>query len=97
MHRRQTLTRIAGIALTGAALAVAPAAPAAASGPVGGCPVPYQLVAIADLPGFVQPSAEAQDQKGNGDGYLCLMPFPGNAANAIGAPYNSIDNHVVGS
>ncbi len=95
MHRR-TLTRIASIALTGAALAAVPAAPAAAHGPVGGCPAPYELFAIADAPSFIQPAMTAQDQKGNGDGYLCLMPFPGNAANAIGAPYNSIDDHVVG-
>jgi hypothetical protein len=95
MHAR-TFTRIAGIALAGAALAGVPAT-ATAHGPVGGCPAPYELFAIAEAPSFIQPLLIAQDQKGNGDGYLCRMPFPGNAATAIGAPYNTIDNHDVAS
>ncbi len=95
MHRR-TLTQFAAIAVTGAALpGILPIA-AQAHGPVGGCPPPYELFAIADAPPFIQPSLTAQDQKGNGDGYLCRMPFPGNAANATGAPYNGIDNHDKG-
>jgi hypothetical protein len=96
MHRRR-LTKLAGIAITGAALAGIPATTAQAHGPVGGCPPPYELSAIADAPPFIQPSLTAQDQKGNGDGYLCRMPFPGHAATAIGAPYNVIDNHDVGA
>lgn len=70
------------------------AVPASADGPAGGCPTPYTRVAISDLPPFAQPAAIALDQKGNGDGYLCVMPFPGNAANAIGEPVNAIDNRV---
>lgn len=79
--------------IAAAFLAVA-AAPAGADGPAGGCPTPYTLVAISDLPPFVQPAAIALDQKGNGDGYLCVMPFRGNAGNAIGEPVNAIDNRV---
>jgi hypothetical protein len=74
-------------------LAVA-APPAGADGPAGGCSTPYTLVAISSLPPVAQPGAIATDQKGNNDGYVCVMPFPGNAANAIGEPVNGIDNRV---
>lgn len=74
-------------------LAVA-AVPAGADGPAGGCPVPYTLIAISDLPPVAQPGAIAIDQRGNDDGYVCVMPFSGDAANAIGAPVNGIDNRV---
>jgi hypothetical protein len=89
-------TGITAIALTAGALAGIPAS-AAATGPVGGCPAPYELSAITNAPPFIQPSLTALDQKGNGDGYVCRMPFPGNSASATGEPYNVIDNHVVGS
>jgi hypothetical protein len=95
MHTR-ILTRIAGIALAGAVVAGIPAT-ATANGPVGGCPAPYELFAISDAPSFIQPDLIALDQKGNGDGYLCRMPLPGNAASATGEPYNVIDNHDLGS
>jgi hypothetical protein len=98
------------------------ATPASADGPAGGCPAPYTLTAISALPPVGQPGATAIDQRGNDDGYVCLMPFAGNAANAprtctgstwatrlctrnsagtsdlctnaIGAPFNAIDNRV---
>jgi hypothetical protein len=91
----RTFTRMTTIALTGAALAVIPSS-ATGAGPVGGCPAPYELSAITDAPPAVQPALTALDQKGNGDGYLCRLPFPGNSASVIGQPYNVIDNHAVG-
>jgi hypothetical protein len=82
-----------GPLIAAAVLALA-AAPAGADGPAGGCPVPYTLTAISDLPPVAQPGSTALDQRGNDDGYICVMPFPGNAANAIGEPVNGIDNRV---
>jgi hypothetical protein len=88
-HMHKTLAPL----IAAGVLALA-AAPASADGPAGGCPAPYTLTAISDLPPVGQPGAITIDQRGNHDGYVCLMPFPGNAANAIGAPFNAIDNRV---
>jgi hypothetical protein len=70
------------------------AAPASADGPAGGCPVPYTLTAISSIPPVGQPGAIAVDRRGNNDSYVCVMPYPGNAADAIGKPVNGIDNRV---
>lgn len=80
--------------LVAVAFLAATAAPASADGPAGGCPVPYTLKAISDIPPAGQPGSIALDQRGNNDGYPCVLPFPGNAAEAIGAPVNGIDNRV---
>jgi hypothetical protein len=92
--KQEALMRKALVPVVATAFLAVAAVPSRADGPAGSCPVPYNLVAISDLPSFVQPAAIALDQKGNGDGYLCVMPFPGNAANAIGEPVNAIDNRV---
>ena len=79
-------------ALIATAFLVLSAVPASADGPAGGCPVGYTLTAISDTPAEGQAGAIALDQRGNGDGYVCLMPFhnPDHPA----APFNGIDNRV---
>jgi hypothetical protein len=78
--------------LAAAALLALGAAPASADGPAGGCPVGYTLTAISDIPPQGQAGAIAIDQRGNNDGYVCLMPFPN--PNHPGQPFNGIDNRV---
>lgn len=78
------LIAIAFLALT--------AVPATADGPAGGCPSPYTLTAISDIPPAGQAGAIAIDQRGNNDGYVCVMPFPN--PSHPGAPFNGIDNRV---
>jgi hypothetical protein len=85
-----TRLRVAATAATLAAAGIA-ASSASAHGPIGSCPGPYELFAIADAPAFAQPGLTAIDQQGNGDGYVCRYdngnPKPG---------FNFIDNHDVG-
>ena len=73
------------------AFLVAAAAPASAAGPAGGCPASYTLTVISDLPAPAQPGATAIDQRGNDDGYICLLAF---RRPVLGNPYNAIDNRV---
>lgn len=84
-----------GVALA-VALALGPfalaTAPANAEGPAGECPPTYTLVAITSIPSPGQPGAYALDQRGNNDGYVCLMAYPN--PDHPGAPYNGIDNKV---
>jgi hypothetical protein len=68
------------------------AAPASAGSPAGGCPVPYFLTSVSDIPAAGQAGATALDQRGNGDGYVCLLPFTN--PEHPGAPFNGIDNRV---
>jgi hypothetical protein len=68
------------------------AAPASASSPAGGCPAPYFLTPISDIPAEGEPGAIAIDEKGNGNGYVCLLPFTN--PEHPGAPFNGIDNRV---
>ena len=99
MRTRFSFARIATAAVAGTGLATvgmtAIAGAAAASGPpVGGCSAPYQLFAISSAPPDVQPALVKIDR--NGDGYICVKPYPGNAGNTHRAPYNGIDNTDMG-
>lgn len=72
-------------------LAIA-AVPASADAPAGVCPVGYTLTAISDIPPVGQAGAIAIDQRGNDDGYVCLMAFAN--PDHPGQPFNAIDNRV---
>lgn len=92
MNRTKIPQHVAlALALAAAPVAVI-AAPAHAAAPAGGCPTPYALWAISDIPAPGQPGAVTLDQQGNNDGYVCLMPYPN--PDHPGAPYNGIDNRV---
>ena len=79
--------------LAAGAILVGAAAPAAAdTPPAGGCPTGWTLTAIADIPAVGQPGAYAIDQRGNDDGYVCLLPF--HNPDHPGQPFNGIDNRV---